>query len=279
MQGIQYSSPVASAQVKSCLLLAGLYARGRTLVKEPGASRDHSERMLAALGARIASGPGWASVTAPRSLTPLEIEVPADISSAAFFMVGACISPGSDVLLKSVGINPTRSGVIEILVSMGANIEVLGCRLLGGEPVADIRVCHSPLRAIAVRPEQVTAAIDEFPALFVAMACAQGQSTVRGASELRVKESDRIAVMSRALRALGINAEELPDGVIIDGGQASGGVVTSGGDHRCAMALGMLGLVTSGLLIIRDCLNVATSYPDFVAHACSLGLQLEVQTP
>lgn len=277
LKGIRYQSPVASAQVKSCLLLAGLYADGETRVQEPACSRDHSERMLRAFGARLECAPHWASVTAGGALRGRQIEVPADISSAAFFMVGASICPGSDVLLKSVGLNPTRSGIIDILASMGANLQLLNERSLGGEPVADIRVCHADLHSVDVSPYRVAAAIDEFPAVFVAAACADGKTTIRGASELRVKESDRIVVMCRALESLGIRVEELPDGAVIHGGQASGGVVASAGDHRCAMALSMLGMVASAPISIVACRNVATSYPDFVEHASSLGLQLKVK--
>ena len=269
---------MASAQVKSCLLLAGLYARGETLVREPSCSRDHSERMLRAFGAKLKCGPNWASITAGGELKAQQLEVPADISSAAFFMVGASIRPGSDLLLKSVGINPTRSGVIQILNAMGANIQVLNERLCGAEPMADIRVRHARLQAADVAPQQVATAIDEFPAVFVAAACAVGKTTIRGASELRVKESDRIAVMCTALAALGIDIEELPDGAVIHGGRASGGVVESADDHRCAMALCMLGMVASEPLVIRACRNVATSYPDFVDHARDMGLQLTVET-
>src|SRR5690349_4631401 len=204
LKGIRYASPVASAQVKSGVLLAGLYAAGRTEVTEPEASRDHTERMLKAFGVSVEAGPGRAALDGGQRLKGTRIEVPADISSATFFMVGAAIARGSDVTLSGVGVNPTRTGIIEILRRMGADLDVGNERALGGEPVADIRVRGRPLRGIAIGHELVASAIDEFPAVFVAAACAQGVTEITGAAELRVKESDRIQAMCEGLWALGV---------------------------------------------------------------------------
>src|SRR5450756_890290 len=218
MRGIEYRLPIASAQVKSALLLAGLYARGKTCVTEPAPTRDHTERMLAAFGYPVERNGSTVCVTGGGKLTATSIDVPADISSAAFFMVGASIAPGSDVTLEHVGVNPTRTGAIDILRLMGANIELINQRQAGGEPVADIRVRHAELRGIEIPVELVPLAIDEFPVLFVAAANARGVTVLRGAEELRVKESDRIQVMADGLRALGIAAEPTADGMRVSGG-------------------------------------------------------------
>ncbi|MEW6039020.1 MAG: 3-phosphoshikimate 1-carboxyvinyltransferase [Pseudomonadota bacterium] len=276
LKGIDYEMPVASAQVKSCLLLAGLYAEGRTCVTEPAPTRDHTERMLAGFGYAVARDGNRVCIESGGRLSATRIDVPADISSAAFFMVGAAISPGSDVLLRHVGINPTRTGVIEILREMGAGIEILDPREVGGEPVADIRVRHRELRGIRIPEHTVPLAIDEFPALFVAAACASGETVLTGAEELRVKESDRIQVMADGLTALGIEARPTPDGMVIQGGSLRGGVVDSRGDHRIAMAFSIAALRASGPVEIRDCANVATSFPNFVELARTLGLDIEV---
>jgi 3-phosphoshikimate 1-carboxyvinyltransferase len=276
LRGIRYEMPVASAQVKSCLLLAGLYAKGRTCVVEPAPSRDHTERMLAGFGYPVVKEGASICVESGGKLVATWIDVPADISSAAFFMVGATISPGSDVLLRHVGINPTRTGVLEILKAMGANIEILDPREIGGEPVADIRVRHAELRGIHIPEHLVPLAIDEFPVLFVAAACASGETTLTRAAELRVKESDRIQVMADGLHALGIDARPTPDGMIIRGGRLAGGRVDSHGDHRIAMAFAIAGLRAAEWIEIHDCANVATSFPSFVPLACSLGLEIAV---
>jgi 3-phosphoshikimate 1-carboxyvinyltransferase len=263
--------------VKSAVLLAGLYARGVTSVIEPAPTRDHTERMLQGFGVQLQRDARRVSLRGGQRLAATSIDVPADISSAAFFLVGASIAPGSELVLEHVGVNPTRTGVLEILRLMGADIELLDPREVGGEPVADLRVRAAPLHGIEVPPDLVPLAIDEFPALFVAAACARGRTVVTGAEELRVKESDRIAVMAEGLRALGVHAEPTPDGMIIDGrGDASaafsGGDVDSHGDHRIAMSFTIAALRAGGPLRIRDTTNVATSFPGFTAIASRAGL-------
>ncbi|MDS4021568.1 MAG: 3-phosphoshikimate 1-carboxyvinyltransferase [Candidatus Competibacter sp.] len=275
LAGIDYPLPVASAQVKSCLLLAGLYAEGVTRVTEPAPTRDHTERMLAGFGYALSRASDRTfALTGGGRLTGTEIDVPADISSAAFFLVGASIAPGSDLVLEHVGVNPTRTGVIGILRSMGADIELLNARLAGGEPVADLRVRHAPLRGIRIPAELVPLAIDEFPALFVAAACAEGETVLAGAEELRVKESDRIQVMADGLTALDIAARPTPDGIVIRGGALSGGMVDSHGDHRIAMSFAMAALRAGGPISIRDCANVNTSFPGFATLARNAGLSV-----
>lgn len=274
LQGIAYKMPMASAQVKSSLLLAGLYADGETCVTEPAPTRDHTERMLQGFGYEVRVNGDTACVTGGGELKATRIDVPADISSATFFMVGAAIAPGSDVTLQHVGINPTRIGVINILRQMGGNIEVLNERVVGGEPVADIRVRASHLHGIQIPQDQVPLAIDEFPALFVAAACAEGETVLTGAEELRVKESDRIQVMADGLVALGVDATPTTDGMVIRGGEIGGGRVDSGGDHRIAMSFAMAGLRATGEIEITDCANVNTSFPGFVSLARAAGLQI-----
>ena len=276
LRGIDYKMPVASAQVKSSLLLAGLYAEGETVVTEPAPTRDHTERMLRGFGYDVWVEGARVRVRGGGKLTACDIDVPADISSATFFLVGAVISAGSELVLEHVGINPTRIGVINILKLMGADLSIENARAVGGEPVADLRVRGSRLKGIRIPEEQVPLAIDEFPALFIAAACAQGETVLTGAHELRVKESDRIAVMAAGLKRLGIAAQETPDGVIIQGGRLGGGEVDSHGDHRIAMAFAMAALRASGPVTIRDCKNVATSFPDFVPLAARAGLAIEV---
>jgi len=277
LKGIDYDMPVASAQVKSCLLLAGLYAEGRTCVTEPAPTRDHTERMLSGMGYRVERDGSRACLQGGGSLTATRIDVPSDISSAAFFLVGASIAPGSDLLIEHVGINPTRTGVLEILRLMGADIEVLNPREVGGEPVADLRVRHAPLKGIEIPVEQVPLAIDEFPALFVAAACAEGRTVLTGAEELRVKESDRIQVMADGLQALGVDAQATADGIIIQGGDIGGGHVDSCGDHRIAMSFAMGALCAQGDITIDDCDNVNTSFPDFVGLAANAGLSITAE--
>ncbi|MDE2622644.1 MAG: 3-phosphoshikimate 1-carboxyvinyltransferase [Betaproteobacteria bacterium] len=276
LHGIHYDLPVASAQVKSAVLLAGLYAVGETSVTEPEPTRDHTERMLAAFGYAVTRDGATARLRGQGELKATAIEVPADISSAAFFMVGACIAPGSDITLTGVGINPTRTGIIDILKLMGADLTLHNERLAGGEPVADIRVRHAPLRGIAVPEPLVALAIDEFPALFVAAANADGQTVVTGAEELRVKESDRIQVMADGLQVLGIDARPTPDGMVIQGGKPyGGGTIDSRGDHRIAMSFAMAALRAGAPITIRDCANVATSFPGFASLAAQAGLGLD----
>lgn len=275
--GIDYAMPLASAQVKSTLLLAGLYARGHTSVIEPLPSRDHTERMLQAFGYQVEKADKRIWVKGGGKLTALDIEIPSDISSGAFFMVGASIAPGSDITLTQVGINPTRTGVIEILRLMGGDISVLNARTIGGEPVADIRVRHAPLRGISIPGHLVPLAIDEFPALFIAAACAEGETRLSGAEELRVKESDRIQVMADGLQALGVEAHPTPDGLRIQGGKYGGAEIMSHGDHRVAMAFAMAALNAAGAITIRDCANVATSFPGFVELAQKAGLRIRIE--
>ncbi len=274
LQGIDYALPMASAQVKSCLLLAGLYAAGDTRITEPAPTRDHTERMLTGFGYAVRRDGVSATLRGGGKLKACPIDVPADISSAAFLMVGACIAPGSDVILRHVGVNPTRTGIINILRAMGADIELSNARSVGGEPVADIRVRAAALRGIAIPPAQVPLAIDEFPAIFIAAACATGITVLTGAEELRVKESDRIQAMADGLQVLGIQAEPRPDGILIEGGNLGGGEVDSRGDHRIAMSFAIAALRASAPIRVRNCQNVATSFPGFAALVAGLGLAL-----
>jgi 3-phosphoshikimate 1-carboxyvinyltransferase len=274
LQGINYTLPVASAQVKSCLLLAGLYAQGTTCVTAPAPTRDHTERMLAGFGYSVKREGLRVCLQGGGKLQASSIEVPADISSAAFFMVGATIAQGSQVLLEHVGINPTRIGIINILRQMGADISLHNQREVGGEPVADIRVCASHLHGIKIPKEQIPLAIDEFPGLFIAAACAAGETVLTGAQELRVKESDRIQVMAEGLRAVGIDAQPTADGMVVRGGQIRGGVVNSHGDHRVAMAFTIAALRANETITIEDCANVATSFPNFVDLAQTAGIKI-----
>jgi 3-phosphoshikimate 1-carboxyvinyltransferase len=274
LQGIDYELPVASAQVKSAILLAGLYARGETRVREPHPTRDYTERMLSAFGWPIAFAPGEARLSGGHRLQACDVDVPADFSSAAFFLVAASLVPGSDLLLRRVGMNPRRTGLLEALRLMGADIQATSPGEQGGEPVADLRVRHARLRGIEVPERLVPDMIDEFPALFVAAALAEGRTVVRGAAELRVKESDRIAVTAAALQALGARVLETPDGAVIDGGGLHGGRIDSHGDHRVAMSLAIAAQRASGEVRIGDCANVATSFPGFEALARSVGFGL-----
>jgi 3-phosphoshikimate 1-carboxyvinyltransferase len=276
LHGIEYKMPMASAQVKSCLLLAGLYADGETVVTEPAPTRDHTERMLRGFGYEVKTGGATIRVRGGGKLKACDIDVPADISSATFFLVGAAIAPGSDLVLEHVGINPTRIGVINILKLMGADLSLENTREVGGEPVADLRIRGGKLKGIRIPEDQVPLAIDEFPALFIAAACAEGETVLTGAHELRVKESDRIAVMATGLKQLGIAARETPDGIVIQGGALTGGEVESHGDHRIAMSFAIAALRASGPIIIRDCKNVATSFPEFPSLARAAGLTLDV---
>jgi len=274
LRGIDYAMPVASAQVKSCLLLAGLYASGRTCITEPAPTRDHTERMLTGMGYPLQRAAGRVCLEGGHALQGISIDIPADISSTAFFLVGASIAPGSDLMLEHVGMNPTRTGVIDILLRMGADIRIDRPREVGGEPVADLHVRSAPLHGIDIPPELVPLAIDEFPVLFVAAACASGRTVLTGAEELRVKESDRIQVMANGLATLGIDATATPDGMVIEGGEFGGGVIDSHGDHRIAMAFAMGALRAAGEVTIEDCANVATSFPNFLALAQEVGLTI-----
>lgn len=275
LKGIDYQLPMASAQVKSCLLLAGMYADGETSVTEPAPTRDHTERMLTGMGYPVTVKGNRISIQGGGKLTAAKIDVPADISSATFFMVGAAIAPGSDVTLQHVGINPTRIGIINILRLMGADITLSNEQITGGEPVADIQVRYAPLHGIQIPEDQVPLAIDEFPAIFIAAACAQGETVLTGAEELRVKESDRIQVMADGLQILGIDAQPTADGMVIQGGVIGSGEINSHGDHRIAMSFAMAALQAGGTIQIHDCANVATSFPGFVELAQAAGLQIE----
>ncbi|WP_430390202.1 3-phosphoshikimate 1-carboxyvinyltransferase [Dyella sp. 20L07] len=274
LHGIEYTLPVASAQVKSALLLAGLYAQGETEVIEPHPTRDYTERMLAAFGWPIEFTPGRARLSGGHALRATQVDVPADFSSAAFFLVAASVVPGSELRLPNVGLNPRRTGLLQALRLMGADIRVENERESGGEPVGDLIVCYAPLHGIELPEALVPDMIDEFPVLFVAAAAAKGRTVVRGAAELRVKESDRIAAMANGLRALGVSVEEAPDGATIEGGVIGGGTIDSHGDHRIAMSFAVAGLVALNAIRINDCNNVATSFPGFLTLANGCGFAL-----
>ena len=282
LKPLNYTMPMASAQVKSCLLLAGLYCDGETSGVEPAPTRDHTERMLRGFGypveiQALGNGVSRVALKGGGKLRGGRIDVPADISSAAFFMVAAAIAPGSDITLQHIGINPTRIGVVNILRAMGANIELANQAEVGGEPVADIRVRYAPLRGIQIDETQVPLAIDEFPVLFVAAACAEGETVLTGAHELRVKESDRIQAMADGLQILGVSATPTEDGIRIVGGPIGGGRVASQHDHRIAMAFAIASLRASHEIVIDDCNNVATSFPTFAELALQVGLKLTVE--
>lgn len=290
LKAIEFTLPIASAQVKSCLLLAGLYAEGDMLIEEPAPTRDHTERMLNGFGVKVEKlplGQGRSKIKmhGGQKLAAMDIDVPADISSAAFLLVAASIAPDSELVLRHVGVNPTRIGVINILKAMGADIVLQDERDIGGERVADIMVRSAPLHGIEIPQDQVPLAIDEFPVLFIAAACAKGVTTLSGAEELRVKESDRIQAMADGLHQLGVEVETKPDGIIIKGrGQAnhsqpvfSGGEIESHHDHRIAMSFTVASLRATDTIIIRECDNVATSFPDFVGLVNCLGFNVEEQ--
>ena len=284
LRGIDYALPIASAQVKSAVLLAGLYAEGPTRLREPAGSRDHTERMLRRFGAAIATEGGVVRLTPGTPLRATRVDVPADLSSAAFFLVGAAMKPGSDLVIEHVGVNPTRTGVLDLLRLMGADIEVSEVHSSswhssswadeGGEPVADVRVRGGTLRGVEIPERLVPLAIDEFPALFIAAAAARGETVLSGAEELRHKESDRIETMARGLRTLGIEARPTADGIVIRGGALQGGVVDSASDHRVAMAFAMAGLAVHGSIEVADCDNIPTSFPGFVEAAQRAGLRV-----
>lgn len=275
LRGIRYELPVASAQVKSALLLAGLYAEGTTEILEPHPTRDYTERMLAAFGWPIDFAPGRARLDGGHALLAVDVEVPADFSSAAFFLVAASIVPGSQLRLPGVGLNPRRTGLLQALRLMGADIVVEREHVAGGEPVGDLVVRHAPLHGIELPAALVPDMIDEFPILFIAAAAASGRTVVRGAAELRVKESDRIAAMASGLRALGVAIEETPDGAIVDGGPIGAGTVESLTDHRIAMSFAVAGLRATDPVRINDCRHVATSFPGFreLANGCGFALR------
>ena len=279
LHGIDYELPMASAQVKSALLLAALFASGTTTLRSPGPSRDHTERMLEGGGVRLGRTTDGArhtvTLAGPASLRGGEVVVPADFSSAAFFIVAGCLAARDGLVVENVGINPTRIGLLTILREMGARIELRNERNLGTEPVADLWVVQSELHGIVVPPELVPLAIDEFPILFIAAAAAAGETLVSGADELRKKETDRIAVMARALKAVGIEVDERPDGARIVGGRFRGGTVDSRGDHRIAMAFAIASLRADAPVEILNTAEVATSFPTFLEVARSAGLEVD----
>lgn len=274
LQAIHYDMPIASAQVKSCILLAGLYAKGETVVTEFAASRDHTERMLQYYGAALTTKNQQIYLDPSKKLCAKEIDIPGDMSSAAFFIAAASMTEGSHVLLKGVGINPTRTGVCHILRAMGAKIVFHNERLMGFEPIADIEITGTTLQGIAVPKEWVVSAIDEFPVLFVAAASAVGETRFEGLEELRHKETDRIAAMARGLQKLNVTLAILPDGIIIRGSKIEGGTVESEGDHRVAMAFAMASMKAQAPITIRDTESIATSFPSFCHIANQLGLRL-----
>lgn len=276
LKPIYYTMPIPSAQVKSGILLAALYASGETTIVSPVATRDHTERMLETFNYPIHISGRKIRLNGKGVLTPVSIEIPSDISSAAFFMVAATILPNSEILLKNIGINPFRIGVINILRLMGAHIYFENEKTMSGEFVADIRVRSAHLHGIDIPLDQVPLAIDEFPVLFIAAACAQGVTVLRGAEELHIKETDRIKVMAEGLQNLGITVEAQPDGMVIEGGKIRGGTVDSHGDHRVAMSFAIAGAVAEEETIITRCDNVATSFPDFVNLAKEIGLHIDI---
>jgi 3-phosphoshikimate 1-carboxyvinyltransferase len=279
LHAIDFTMPVASAQVKSAVLLAAIGAEGTTRVTEPAPTRDHTERMLAGFGVELERRGATVALRGGQKLRAMRVAVPGDFSSAAFFMVAGLLGEGPGVVLRRVGVNPTRTGLLEMLRAMGADIRLTPVEQGGAEPLADIEVRPGRLRGIEVAESLVPLSIDEFPVLFIAAACAEGETLVRGAEELRVKESDRLAVMAEGLTALGVEHELMPDGMRIrgrpDGAAFTGGRVHSHGDHRIAMSFAVASLRTAGPIEIDDTANVATSFPGFAALARSIGLRLE----
>ena len=278
LRPLRYELPVASAQVKSAILLAGLYADGETWLHEPATSRDHTERMLQAFGCNVLVDGDWLGILGGSKLRATDVSVPGDLSSAAFFLVGAAILPGAQITAEGVGINPTRDGVLRLLRRMGAEIHLRNARLQGAEPVADIEVHGGHLRGIDVTPGDVPLAIDELPVLLIAASAARGQTTLRGAAELRIKESDRLAAMAEGLSRLGVPVESFADGVRITGvEQFDGGELSSFGDHRIAMAFAVAALRAVKPIRIRDCRNVDTSFPGFAETARAIGLHIQIE--
>ena len=275
LQGIDYVSPIASAQLKSSLLLAGMFAKGKTTLVEPAITRDHTERMLAAFGYPVRAHKNASEIEGGHRLQPISLAIPGDLSSAAFLLVAASIVPDSELIIRDVGVNPTRIGVLNILKKMGADITQENNRMFGQEPVADLRVRSSQLQGVVIDETDVSLAIDEFPVLFIAAACAKGQTVLQGAEELRVKESDRIQVMADGLQDVGIQVSVQSDGMIIEGGIIDGGRVKSHHDHRVSMSFAVASLVSRKPIIIEECENVSTSFPGFVALVNGLGFSIE----
>jgi 3-phosphoshikimate 1-carboxyvinyltransferase len=275
LKGIDYPLPVASAQVKSAVILAGLQAKGTTTVTEPAPTRDHTERMLRAFGVQISTEGPKVTIEGGQTLKGTQIQVPADFSSAAFFMVAGCLAAEKPLLLRNVGVNPTRTGLLQLLLQMGADIKVHP-HGNAKEPIADLEIRKSRLKGITVSEDLVPLSIDEFPVFFVAAACAEGETLVRGAEELRVKETDRLAAMAEGLTTLGVENKLHPDGLWIRGGNGfKGGTVDSHGDHRIAMSFAIASLRATGEIKILDVANVATSFPGFVELSRSVGLHIQ----
>ncbi len=275
IEGIEYELPIFSAQLKSCLLLAGLYAKGTTKIIENMATRDHTERMLANFSHSVIKKGNQISIKKANRLIGCEIIVPGDFSSAAYFIVAAILTPNSNIIIENVGVNPTRNAMIKIMKLMGADVELKNERLESGEPVATIYAKTSKLIGIDIPEELVPVAIDELPIILVAAACAKGKTKLSGAAELRVKESDRLQSMLDGFISLGIKAKALEDGMIIEGGQYNGGVINSNDDHRIAMAFSIAGIIAKAPIIINSCKNVATSFPEFVDTAKHLGMNID----
>ena len=274
LRAIDYTLPMASAQVKSAILLAALRANGHTRVSEPAPSRDHTERMLQGFGVQLERSGASVALRGGQTLRGTAVNVPGDISSAAFFIVAGCLAAPAGLTLRGVGVNPTRTGLIDMLRLMGAQIDIRPQETSGPEPIADITVRAAPLRGVVIPAHLVPLAIDELPVFFIAAACATGETVVTGAAELRVKESDRLAAMAAGLKAMGVQCELLPDGIRIQGGALRGGRVNSHGDHRVAMAFAIASVRASAAIEIDDVANVATSFPGFPAAARAIGLQL-----
>lgn len=278
LHGIHYDLPMASAQVKSAILLAGLYANGSTSVREPAVTRDHTERMFGSMGVTVSSANGTIALQGGQQPQGCNVRVPADLSSASFVMLAALLAENADIQILNVGVNPTRTGVIDILQAMGADITLENPQLLGEEPVADIRVRSSRLHGGPVDPALVSLAIDEFPVLFVAAAAAEGSTTFSGIGELRVKESDRISAMANGMRILGIQVDETDDGAVVHGGRFGGGTVNSYADHRVAMSLALAGTIASDEVIVEDVESVDTSFPGFCDCMNGLGTDISSES-
>ena len=274
LRAIDYTLPMASAQVKSAILLAALRANGHTRVSEPAPTRDHTERMLQGFGVQLERSGATVAMRGGQTLRGTAVNVPGDISSAAFFIVAGCLAAPAGLTLRGVGVNSTRTGLIDMLRLMGAQIDIRPQQSAGPEPIADITVHAAPLRGVVIPPHLVPLAIDELPVFFIAAACATGETVVTGAAELRVKESDRLAVMASGLEAVGVRCELLPDGIRIQGGGLRGGRVNSHGDHRIAMAFAIASVRAGAAIEIDDVANVGTSFPGFPAAARTLGMQL-----
>lgn len=275
LHGIQYTMQIASAQVKSCILLAGLFADGETIIYCPVPTRDHTELLLTAFHYEFYHSGHKIRIKGNERLSPTHIEVPNDISSAAFFIVAATLVPNSEIVLRNVGINPYRIGIINILRLMGSHITLENEILMSGEYVADIRVKSATLHGIDIPLDQVPLAIDEFPVIFIAAACAHGVTVLRGAQELHVKETDRIQVMAEGLKRIGISVDAHPDGISIEGGKIVGGIVDSYGDHRVAMSFAIAGALAQSEMTILNCQSVAASFPNFISVANQIGISIK----